>query len=158
VANRTAFELPLNEVANSHVSGKNEVSIEMTLNEGNGSAMDRRQYMKARGDQPMEIRFYVPGMVQAEEGENDEEQTAAQLLCETVKTKAELGQVAGEVIVRFRDVFSLSPRARFDVELFPTFLRMRGKTYDYKVLYDTIMRMFLVPRPDDVHVYFVVSK
>ncbi|RKP10250.1 hypothetical protein THASP1DRAFT_13102 [Thamnocephalis sphaerospora] len=157
VANRQAFELPMNEVSNSNVSGKSEVSIELALNEGTGSAAERRNRMRARGDQPMEIRFYVPGMVQVEDGEGEEEQTAAQLFCETVKTKAELGQVAGESVVRFREVFSLSPRARFDVELFPTFLRMRGKTYDYKVLYDTITRMFLVPRPNDMHVYFVIG-
>ncbi|KAI9595568.1 structure-specific recognition protein-domain-containing protein [Syncephalis fuscata] len=157
VANRQTFEVPLSEVSNSNVSGKSEVSIELALNEGPGTSKEKRERARRRGDQLMEVRFFVPGMVQADDGEGDEEQSAAQLFYETVKTKAELGQVAGEYVVRFHDVFSLSPRARFEVEFFPTFLRMRGKTYDYKILYDTITRMFLVPRPDDIHVYFVIG-
>jgi structure-specific recognition protein 1 len=28
---------------------------------------------------------------------------------------------------------------------------MLGKTHDYKILYTAVSRMYLVPRPDDVH-------
>ncbi|RKP23665.1 structure-specific recognition protein-domain-containing protein [Syncephalis pseudoplumigaleata] len=152
IGNRQTFEVPLNEVSNTNISGKNEVSIELAMNDSAGSLKEKRERARRRGDQLMEVRFYVPGMVQTDEGEGEEEQSAAQLFYETLKTKAELGQVTGEYVVRFHDVFSLSPRARFEVDFFPTFLRMRGKTYDYKILYDTITRMFLVPRPDDVHI------
>lgn len=47
-------------------------------------------------------------------------------------------------------------RGRYDIDMFPTFLRLRGKTYDYKILYSSITRLFLLS-PDDLHVEMVVS-
>lgn len=37
------------------------------------------------------------------------------------------------------------------------FFRMRGQKYDYKIKYDDISRLFLLPKPDDVHVAFVIA-
>lgn len=34
---------------------------------------------------------------------------------------------------------------------------MRGQKYDYKIKYDDINRLFLLPKPDDVHMAFVVA-
>jgi structure-specific recognition protein 1 len=34
---------------------------------------------------------------------------------------------------------------------------MRGQKYDYKIKYDDISRLFLLPKPDDVHVAFVIA-
>jgi structure-specific recognition protein 1 len=34
---------------------------------------------------------------------------------------------------------------------------MRGQKYDYKIKYDDISRLFLLPKPDDVHMAFVIS-
>ena len=73
-----------------------------------------------------------------------------------VKEKAEIGQVAGDVILSFEEVLVLTPRGRYDVDMFPEFLRLRGKTYDYKILYTSISRLFLLPK-DDQHVLFIVS-
>jgi structure-specific recognition protein 1 len=41
--------------------------------------------------------------------------------------------------------------------MYQDFLRLRGKTYDYKILYSNIIKLFLLLKPDDVHVLFVVS-
>ena len=41
--------------------------------------------------------------------------------------------------------------------MFPTFLRLRGKTYDYKIMYTSVTRIFLLPKPDEIHVQLVVS-
>lgn len=41
--------------------------------------------------------------------------------------------------------------------MFPSFLRLRGKTYDYKVLYSSVTRIFLLPKPDEIHVQLVVG-
>ena len=54
------------------------------------------------------------------------------------------------------EVLVLTPRGRYDVDMFPEFLRLRGKTYDYKILYTSISRLFLLPK-DDQHVLFIVS-
>jgi structure-specific recognition protein 1 len=34
---------------------------------------------------------------------------------------------------------------------------MRGNKYDYKIKYDDISRLFLLPKPDDVHMAFVIA-
>jgi len=42
------------------------------------------------------------------------------------------------------------------VDVFLDFLRLRGKTYDYKILYSSISRLFLLPK-DDQHVLFILG-
>lgn len=79
----------------------------------------------------VEMRFYIPGtmIVKDENDENDEndnenekkeegeeedgdgeEMSAAQLFYETVKDKADLGQVSGEGLALFQDILLLTPR------------------------------------------------
>lgn len=115
-------------------------------------------------DEMTEIRFYVPGTVNRDRGsdagsqksDEEEEVSAAQAFHDSIKEKAEIGQVAGDIILSFEEVLVLTPRGRYDVDMFPDFLRLRGKTYDYKIMYTSISRLFLLPK-DDQHVLFIVS-
>jgi len=153
VSDRTAFELPLDKVGNTNIAGKTEVSLE--FNPPSSSK-------KIAGDEMVEIRFHVPGTTSKSKGsdgedmDDDEEQSAAQAFHETIKDKADIGQIQGDVIVSFEDVLVLTPRGRYDMDMFSDFLRLRGKTYDYKILHTSISRMFLLPK-DDLHVLFIVS-
>ncbi len=149
--------LPLPNVANSNIAGRTEVSLEFATPAGRKSS---------RHDELTEIRFYVPGTTTKERGsdagsqksdnEDEEEVSAAQAFHDAVKEKAEIGQVAGDIILSFEEVLVLTPRGRYDVDMFPEFLRLRGKTYDYKIVYGSISRLFLLPK-DDQHVLFIVS-
>ncbi|CAE6458340.1 unnamed protein product [Rhizoctonia solani] len=151
VSNRTAFEVPLRSVANSNIAGRTEVSLEFA-NATSTSAQPKSK--KGRPDELTEIRFYVPG---THEGEGDDEDvSAAQAFHDLIKEKADIGQVTGEVLVSFSEVNIQTPRGRYDIDMFPTFLRLRGKTYDYKILYSSITRLFLLS-PDDLHVEMVVG-
>ena len=85
-----------------------------------------------------------------------EETSAAQAFHDAIKEKAELGQVAGDLVINFEEVLVLTPRGRYDVDMFTEFLRLRGKTYDYKINYNGISRLFLLPK-DDQHDLFIVS-
>ena len=122
------------------------------------------------GDELTEIRFFVPGTLTKlkgasgsdagsqksdDEDDDEEEISAAQVFHDTIKEKAEIGQVTGDMILSFEEVLVLTPRGRYDMDMFPDFLRLRGKTYDYKVLYQSIARLFLLPK-DDQHVLFIV--
>ncbi|KAI0087029.1 structure-specific recognition protein-domain-containing protein [Irpex rosettiformis] len=157
VSNKTAFMLPLPNVANSNIAGRTEVSLEFAV------PADRKS---SRHDELTEIRFYVPGTTTKERGsdagsqksdnEDEEEVSAAQAFHDTVKEKAEIGQVAGDIILSFEEVLVLTPRGRYDVDMFPEFLRLRGKTYDYKIVYGSISRLFLLPK-DDQHVLFILG-
>jgi structure-specific recognition protein 1 len=119
----------------------------------------------------VEIRFYIPGTrakeaasdagsqagdEEKEEAVPEDETSAAQAFHDAIKEKAELGEVPGDMIINFEEVLVLTPRGRYDVDMFPDFLRLRGKTYDYKINYDGIQRLFLLPK-DDQHVLFIVS-
>ena len=159
VSNKTAFELPLTQVANSNIAGRTEVSLEF--------ATQNRKPSRNAPDEMVEIRFYVPGTQTKSRGsdagsqksdveEDGEEISAAQAFHDLVKEKAELGQVSGDIILSFDEVNVLTPRGRYDVDMYPDFLRLRGRTYDYKIMYGSISKLFLLPK-DDLHVLFIVS-
>lgn len=153
---------------NSSIS-KTEVALELHDPAPLGSDSSKPPArIKAAGDQLVEVRFYVPGAAtKGEDDENgdigsdaemqDEEVSAAQVLHDLVKEKADIGQVSGEGIVTFPEVLCTTPRGRYDIDMYSNFLRLRGKTYDYKVLYSSIQRLFLLPKPDDIHFNFVVQ-
>ncbi|CAL1712464.1 unnamed protein product [Somion occarium] len=159
VSNKTAFELPLTNVANSNIAGRTEVSLEF-------ATPTNKKPSKGAPDEMVEIRFYVPGThtrstkgseAGSQHSEDEgEEISAAQAFHDTVKDKAEIGQVAGDVILSFEEVLVLTPRGRYDVDMFPEFLRLRGKTYDYKIMYNSISKLFLLPK-DDQHVLFILG-
>lgn len=149
VNNKPNFEIPYSSISNSNLTGKNEVAIEFNLE--NDQA----------GDELVEMRYYVPGTVEGEtktikndEGQDEEETeeiSAASVFYEQLKDKADIGQVAGEAIVSFSDVLFLTPRGRYDIDMYTTSLRLRGKTYDYKIQYKQIERIFSLPKPDETH-------
>lgn len=138
---------------------------------------------KNRTDELVEMRLYIPGQVEkAEEEEEDgeeseavkkegddeaddddedeeeeEDESAALAFHNAIKAKADIGQVAGDGILVLKEVLVLTPRGRYDIDLFASFLRLRGKTYDYKILYSSITQLFLLPKPDDIHVMFIVA-
>ena len=162
VGNKTAFELPLQFVANSNIAGRTEVSLEFQPQNPTKSKPS-----KYAPDEMAEIRFFVPG-TQAKGSRSDggsqksdaedegEDISAAQAFHNTIKERAEIGQATGDIILSFEEVLVLTPRGRYDVDLYHDFFRLRGKTYDYKIIYSTIVRLFLLPK-DDLHVLFIVS-
>ena len=159
VSNKTAFELPLENVANSNIAGRTEVSLEF--------ATQNKRPSRGAPDEMVEIRFYVPGTHTKDRGsdagsqksdneEDGKEVSAAQAFHDAIKEKAEIGQVSGDIILSFDEVNVLTPRGRYDVDMYPEFLRLRGRTYDYKIMYGSISKLFLLPK-DDLHVLFIVS-
>ncbi len=70
--------------------------------------------------------------------------SAASLFCDTIRQLGDVGTILGEAIVSFSELLCLTPRGRFELELHSNFFRLRGKTHDYKVLFTSIVKMFLV--------------
>lgn len=123
VANKPAFEIPFVEVSNSNLAGKNEVAVEFATADGSAGAINaetgKRKKKSAQGlDQLVEMRFYVPGTVKKGEGDEDgsggegegEEMSAANLFYDTLKEKADIGEVAGDTYATFLDILFLTPR------------------------------------------------
>ncbi|RMZ74947.1 hypothetical protein DV737_g5579, partial [Chaetothyriales sp. CBS 132003] len=180
VQNRPAFEIPYSEIANTNLAGKNEISVEFNLesdlahNGVNGyqPATNKHRGRKAAAprDELVEIRFYIPGTTSKKEVEKDDAQSgeeeeaqdaegesAASLFHDKLARMAEIGDVAGGTIASFQDVLHLTPRGRFDIDMYETSFRLRGKTYDYKIQYDHIKRFFLLPKTDEVHMLITMG-
>ncbi|RDW71059.1 FACT complex subunit POB3 [Coleophoma crateriformis] len=171
VQNRPAFEIPYSEISNTNLAGKNEVAVEFSLplngddtgtNGALGGARGRGKKAGAGKDQLVEMRFYIPGTTtrkEALEGDDapsdaeqaEEEQNAANLFYDTLMEKAEIGEVAGDTFATFLDVLHLTPRGRFDIDMYENSFRLRGKTYDYKIQYEAIKKFMVLPKPDEMH-------
>ncbi|KAF2655069.1 SSrecog-domain-containing protein [Lophiostoma macrostomum CBS 122681] len=170
VNNRPAFEIPYTEISNTNLAGKNEVAVDFSLpadgadtgtNGSLGGARARGKKSGGAKDQLVEMRFYIPGTTSkkekkedgedASDGEEAEEQNAAQFFYETLMDKAEIGEVAGDTFATFLDILHLTPRGRFDIDMYETSFRLRGKTYDYKIQFDSVKKFMVLPKPDDMH-------
>ena len=169
VRNQPAFEIPYTEISNTNLAGKNEVAVEFSApansedtgtNGHLGGARAKGKKMGGAVDQLTEMRFYIPGTetrkAKDKDGEeasdgDEEEQNAANLFYEELMNKADIGEVAGDTYATFLEILHLTPRGRFDIDLYEKSFRLRGKTYDYKISYDSAKRFFVLPKPDDMH-------
>lgn len=164
VQNRPAFEIPYSEISNTNLAGRNEIAVEFASGEGgkagqNGATPGKGKKASAGKDQMVEMRFYIPGTISRKEAEGDEagsdadeeEKNAVTLFYDTLIEKAEIGETAGDTIATFLDVLHLTPRGRFDIDMYDTSFRLRGKTYDYKIQYEAIKKFMVLPKPDELH-------
>jgi structure-specific recognition protein 1 len=122
IQGKPSFELPLSEVANSNIAGKNEVALE--FNPPKPPAADSKDLSKRPPDDLVEIRFYVPGPSilpkgsdagsdaedEVEEDDEGNEISAAEAMHNKIKEKADIGTVLGKSICIFEDALILTPR------------------------------------------------
>src|SRR3954453_6410164 len=71
IGNKTAFEVPLSQVANSNLANRNEVNVEFM--QPDQSVESQSKSKKAPMHELVEMRFYIPGtMIVKDENEEDE--------------------------------------------------------------------------------------
>eukprot|EP00978_Attheya_sp_CCMP212_P018909 scaffold52289_cov51-Attheya_sp.AAC.4 len=142
--------LDLAEVSQCVLPGINRNEIELQFHESDT--------VDAGTDQLVAIRLYIPPDPDADAADGDIP-TSAETFQKRIMKKANIKNTTGDVIVEFDEEKGtfLTPRGRYMIELYDTFLRMRGNKYDYKIKYDDISRLFLLPKPDDVHMAFVIA-
>lgn len=138
VGKHDAFEIPLTYVSHCNTA-KNEVTLEFALND----------------DAPVnlaEMRFHIPSTELS--GDVD----PAEAFRDHVVKKANIATTStGDAIAIFREIHSLSPRGRYDIKMYPTFIHLHGKTFDYKIPTQTVMRLFLLPHKDQRQMFFCVN-
>ncbi|XP_077388832.1 FACT complex subunit SSRP1a [Festucalex cinctus] len=137
VNDTTAFEVPLSNVSQC-ATGKNEVTLEFHQNDDAEVSL-------------MEVRFYVPP------GQADERQDPVEAFAQNILSKADVIQATGDAVCIFKELQCLTPRGRYDIRIYPTFLHLHGKTFDYKIPYTTVLRLFLLPHKDQRQMFFVIS-
>nr|DBA15492.1 TPA: hypothetical protein GDO54_004694 [Pyxicephalus adspersus] len=134
IGEQPAFELPLSNVSQC-TTGKNEVTLEFHQNDDSDISL-------------MEIRFYVPPT-------QDDGGDPVEAFAQNVLSKADVIQATGDAVCIFRELQCLTPRGRYDIRIYPTFLHLHGKTFDYKIPYTTVLRLFLLPHKDQRQMFFV---
>jgi len=144
------LSLDMAEVSQCVLPGNNRNEIELQFHENDAA--------EAGTDQLVAVRFYIPPDPDSDPADRDMP-TAAEAFQAKIMKNANIKNTTGSVIVEFDESMGtfLTPRGRYSIELYDTFLRMRGNKYDYKIKYDDISRLFLLPKPDEVHMAFVIS-
>lgn len=131
-----AFEIPLGKVANVQLPGNGkELALDFHVDDTAGK-MD---------EELVEMRFYIP------------EEENAKKIYEKVKARADTSAFAGESLCSFSHMGVTVPRGRYDVDMYANYIKLRGKAVDFKILYTSITRLFLLPKPDNIIVSFVMS-
>jgi structure-specific recognition protein 1 len=122
VQGKPSFEIPLSSIANSNIAGKNEVALE--FNPAEPFKQDPKNLSSRPPDELVEMRFYVPGASIRPKGsdagsdaedevdidEDGKEISAAEMMHNMIKEKADIDAFVGESIVLFEDVLILTPR------------------------------------------------
>ena len=169
-----AFGFMYKDIALSSANGKSEVAIEFG-----------EELTKGNTDILAEMRFHVPnnefqhwqeeqervkaamlearknGVTDEEEkrGESESEDnnmTAAKLLNQKIHQKFEIPENAGAAITSVHDLSLLNPRSNFSLDFFSDFAKLHGKTHDHKIMYEDIDKIFMLQKPDGIHVVFIL--
>ncbi|XP_066990072.1 FACT complex subunit Ssrp1 isoform X1 [Macrobrachium rosenbergii] len=136
VSSVPAFEIPLNHVSGC-TTGKNEVTLEFHQHDDASINL-------------VEMRFHIPSSELA--GEDPVESFQ-----QRVMAKASVITATGDALAIFREVQCLTPRGRYDIKVYPSFIQLHGKTFDFKIPIQTVLRLFLLPHMDQRQHFFVVS-
>jgi len=141
---KQVFDLPVSEVSNAVMqpTNKNEVALEFhqdsTLEDEDESLVD--------------IRFFIPNRSTEDGGK-----TSAQIFHKNLLDVVDVSATTGKGIASLTKIAILTPRGRYDIEMFPTFMKLHGKTHDYKIAYESVSRLFQLPKPDGQHVFFIIT-
>lgn len=137
VDERPAFEINLATVSSS-AAQRNEAVIE--FHKAEQATSDDSQIIES-------MRFVLL--------DNGTETGRAEKFVRQVMAKADVQRVTGSPIASFEDLQCLLPRGRYSVDFFPSFLRLHGKSNDYKIAYSSVAGLFLLPHQSQA--FFVVG-
>eukprot|EP01097_Dermamoeba_algensis_P003907 TRINITY_DN263_c0_g2_i1.p1 TRINITY_DN263_c0_g2~~TRINITY_DN263_c0_g2_i1.p1 ORF type:complete len:647 (-),score=230.38 TRINITY_DN263_c0_g2_i1:220-2160(-) len=138
---KLAFEIPMTDVSQS-VNQKNEVMMEFFQDD-----------TQAEECSLLEMRLVIPTIGTHAE----DEPTAAEKFHKQVIQKADIQNTTGKGIALLSNLPVLNPRGRYDVEMFHQFMKLHGKTYDYKISYTSITKIYQLLKPDNRHIFFIIS-
>lgn len=83
--------------------------------------------------------------------------TAAKLLNQKIHDKANIGEFAGEIVASIQDLPLIIPRGNYSLDFYSNYCKLHGKTYDYKIMFRDINRIFMLEKPDGVHMVYVLQ-
>jgi len=137
----SAFEVPLNDVTQANAQ-KSDAVVEMADDD---TALPEDEML-------VELRLHVAAT--GDDGGVDE--AGAESFVAAIKESGDL-EAAGSTLCDFPDVPIQVPRGRYDIELFDKYMKLHGKTFDYKCLYTNVSSLYLLPKQDGYHMALIVS-
>ncbi|KAM1009591.1 hypothetical protein FF1_045006 [Malus domestica] len=145
VDSKQAFEVSLADVSQTQLQGKNDVILEFHVDDTTGAN---------EKDSLMEISFHIPNSNTQFVG--DESHPPAQVFRDKIMSMADVGAGGEDAVTTFDSIAILTPRGRYSVELHLSFLRLQGAN-DFKIQYSSVVRLFLLPRSNQPHIFVVVT-
>ncbi|OMJ66854.1 hypothetical protein SteCoe_36161 [Stentor coeruleus] len=133
VDKKPCFNLNFKDIITCSVPGKNEVAFEFQQKDTNDD------------DTLCEMRIFIP--------ETDSCEGLAKELSERSENKAS----TVDALVSLYDLPMIVPRGKYSLDMFQSFMRLHGKTHNYKIIYKNVTRAFLLPKPDGIHIAMVIA-
>lgn len=145
VGERPAFRVDLNDLSQVQ-HGKDEVILEFPVDD---TATGDRE------DALVEMAFHVPKGNQEYVG--GEDTAPSKVMYEQLLQYTDVGEGTGEAVATFESISVDFPRGRFDVEMYGASLKLVGQTQDYRIQYDSMVRIFVLPKTNTPQTLVVVS-
>mmetsp|Transcript_12210 Transcript_12210/g.12596 ORF Transcript_12210/g.12596 Transcript_12210/m.12596 type:complete len:841 (-) Transcript_12210:18-2540(-) len=156
------FELKLNNVSQCVLPGNNKDELEIQFHESD--TIDKEE------DMLVQVRLRFPSLPEKDDEKDDEEDgdgegdgetrmTLAEKFQKNIMERGMIRSITGNVIAEFtqdQGTF-VTPRGRYAIQMYSTFMRMHGAKYDYKISYEDITCLYLLFRPDGVSAAIVIS-
>jgi structure-specific recognition protein 1 len=155
VGGQPAFRVDCSDISNVSQQGKTDVLLEL----GSDEAADK-------SDTLFELSFHVPQTNKTHApppGPGDGDADApppvpAKVLADALTAWADVGPTTGEPVASFQEVAVIIPRGRYDIKLFPGFLRLENASSgDFKIPFANCLRLFILPRPNSTSTLVVLS-
>eukprot|EP01138_Halocafeteria_seosinensis_P000006 gb/GECG01000006.1/.p1 GENE.gb/GECG01000006.1/~~gb/GECG01000006.1/.p1 ORF type:complete len:615 (+),score=134.52 gb/GECG01000006.1/:1-1845(+) len=154
------FVVSLRNLASAVGPGKNDVELQFTEEDTAEKADEVLVDMRFHVPEQHEYAEHAEEEVQQREEEESkkpelerteiEQRTPAEWFRHQVIAKADLRSVTGEMLAELDENVGmfLIPRGRYALEFYGSMLRLVGKTYEFKISYNNIARVYYLPRPN----------
>lgn len=146
VGNKPAFRIPLRDVGQVQ-QGKDEIALDFSIDDTTGGDKE---------DALVGMSFHVPRETTGFPA-IDEETPSTTVIYNELLQYTDSGAAVGDPVAVFESSALLAPRGRFDVELYLSFMKLTGQAQDYRIQYDSIVRIFVLPKSHTPHTLVVIS-
>lgn len=133
VDKKPCFNINYKDIINCSVPGKNEIAFEFQQNEA------------TEDDILCEMRIYLP------------EADSCEALTKEISERSEFRASSVDALVTLYDLPMIVPRGKYSLDMFQNFMRLHGKTHNYKIMYKNVTKAFLLPKPDGIHIAMVIG-
>lgn len=138
----TMFELSLENVAQCVVPTNNRDDLEIQFQESNNK----------EDDCIAQITFHFPTEedVEGDDDEPADRESLAENFKSTILNSGISNVSTDSVIVEFTKEQGnfITPRGKYSIQMTSTYMHLQGAQYFYKIKYDDIHSLFLLPKPD----------